>query len=183
MGAKITIDSATLMNKGLEVIEAHWLFGVPYDRIEVVVHPQSIIHSMVEFCDGSVIAQMGPPDMRLPILYALTHPGRLPLRQTPRLDPFTVGSLTFERPDLETFRCLALAMEAGRRGRTYPAVLSAANEVAVERFLKQELRFDQIAALVERALEEHEPGDEQRLDEILEADRRARESARRWPRS
>jgi len=180
MGAKITVDSATLMNKGLEVIEAHWLFSVPYQQIEVVVHPQSVVHSMVEFCDGSLIAQLGPADMRVAILYALTHPERLPLRRVTRLDLPSIGTLTFERPDLKTFRCLTVAIDAGRRGRTFPAVLSAANEVAVERFLSGDLAFDAVPGLLESVLARHEAGDPDQLSDILESDAWARREAAAW---
>jgi 1-deoxy-D-xylulose-5-phosphate reductoisomerase len=180
MGAKITIDSSTLMNKGLEVIEAHWLFSIPYHQIEVVVHPQSVVHSMVEFCDGSTMAQLGPTDMRVAILYALTHPDRLPIRKVSRVDLPSIGTLSFERPDLKTFRCLAVAIESGRRGRTYPAVLSAANEVAVARFLSGSLSFCEIPRLLERVLERHQAGDPDRLDDILESDAWARREAENW---
>ncbi len=155
MGPKITIDSSTLMNKGLEVIEAHELFGVDYDRIEVVVHPQSVVHSMAEFTDGSTIAQLSMPDMRLPIGYALAYPARI---GTPfgRIDWATLGTLSFEAPDLVTFRCLALAYEAGRVGGTAPAWLSAANEVAVEAFLAGRLRWTQIGEICDAALQQHD---------------------------
>ena len=155
MGPKITIDSSTLMNKGLEVIEAHELFGTPYDQIEVVVHPQSIVHSMVEFTDGSTIAQLSLPDMRLPIGYALGYPERI---GTPfgRIDWSTARPLDFEPPDLATFRCLALAYEAGRAGGSAPAWLSAANEVAVEAFLAGAIRWDQIADVCNAALDRHD---------------------------
>jgi 1-deoxy-D-xylulose-5-phosphate reductoisomerase len=161
MGPKITIDSSTLMNKGLEVIEAHELFGVDYDRIEVVVHPQSVVHSMVEFTDGSTIAQLSMPDMRLPIGYALAYPARI---GTPfgRIDWATLGTLTFEAPDRFTFRCLALAYEAGRVGGTAPAWLSAANEVAVEAFLDGRLRWTQIGEICDAALQQHDD----RADEV-----------------
>ena len=152
MGAKITIDSATLMNKGLEVIEAHHLFGTPYDEIDVVVHPQSIIHSMVQLIDGVTLAHMGYPDMRVPIAYALHHPERSELPVRP-LDLAALGSLTFEPPDLDTFRCLALARAAGITGGTAPCVLNAANEVAVHAFLSERLGFAQIADVIEATLE------------------------------
>ncbi|MBI4859823.1 MAG: 1-deoxy-D-xylulose-5-phosphate reductoisomerase [Candidatus Riflebacteria bacterium] len=180
MGAKITIDSATLMNKGLEVIEARWLFDIGYDSIEVVVHPESVVHSLVELCDGSVLAQLGMPDMRLPILCALTHPERLAVRLAPALDLAAVGRLTFEKPDTGAFPCLTLAVEAGRSGRTYPAVLSAANEVAVTRFLHGTLSYGGIARLVRAVLEAHAPADATCLATILECDRWAREAARLW---
>jgi len=157
MGGKITIDSATLMNKGLEVIEASWLFDCPVDQIEVVVHPQSIIHSMVELKDGSVLAQMGFPDMKLPIQLALTWPQRVPGSQ-PHYDPFDprTATLTFERPDTATFRLLELAFAASRRGGTLPAVLNTANEAAVELFLQGKIGFLDIARRVETCLEHHE---------------------------
>ncbi len=151
MGAKVTIDSASLMNKGLEVIEAKWLFGLDADRIEVVVHPQSIIHSLVQFRDGSIKAQLGLPDMRLPIQYAIGYPDRLH-SAFPRFDFAAYPSLTFEKPDLETFRNLALAFEALRRGGNMPCVLNAANEIAVERFLSGQLEFLNMPELVERCL-------------------------------
>src|ERR1700738_490303 len=147
MGPKITIDSATLMNKGLEVIEAHWLFGLPFERIDVVIHHQSVIHSLVEFVDGSVKAQLGIPDMRLPIQYALAHPRRL-AAPAERLDLAAVGQLTFANVDQEKYPCLALAYHAGRSGGTYPTVLNAANEVAVAEFLATNLAFTQIAELI-----------------------------------
>jgi 1-deoxy-D-xylulose-5-phosphate reductoisomerase len=179
MGPKITIDSSTLMNKGLEVIEAHELFGVPYDRIEVVVHPQSIIHSMVEFTDGCTMAQLSLPDMRLPIGYALAHPHRI---ATPfgRIDWENLQRLDFAPPDRGTFRCLDLAYEAGRVGGTAPAFMSAANEVAVERFLEGGLRWTQIAETVEESLQQHEsPTGDLVAADIIEADRRGRDAARR----
>ncbi len=176
MGPKITVDSATLMNKGLEVIEAGWLFDVPLDRIEVVVHPQSIVHSMVAFCDGSVIAQLGIPDMKGAIAYALSYPKRLGLQQP--LPDFDGGSaLTFEQPDLEKFPCLALAMKAAARGGTLPAVLNAANEVAVGAFLAHRLRFTEIAAVIGAVMQRHQTVDSPDLEQILEADRWARQQA------
>lgn len=174
MGSKITIDSATLMNKGFEVIEAKWLFGVNYSQIEVVIHPQSIIHSAVEFLDGSIIAQMGFPDMRLPIQYALTYPERIN-GPAPRLKLTDVQCLTFELPDIEKFPSLSLAFEAGRAGGTMPAVLSAANEVAVDFFLDGKLSFKQIPIVVALVMEKHEKVDRPELDEIIEADRWARD--------
>ncbi|RUM89552.1 MAG: 1-deoxy-D-xylulose-5-phosphate reductoisomerase [Thermodesulfatator sp.] len=180
MGAKITVDSATLMNKGLEVIEAHYLFQVPYKKIEVVVHPESIVHSLVEFRDGSLLAQLSLPDMRLPIAYALSYPERLPLPY-PRLDLSALGSLHFEPPDLERFPCLRLAYEAGERGGFWPAALNAANEVAVEAFLSGKLRFSEIPLLIEETLSRlsfsGKPGS---LEEIIEADRQARKAAWNW---
>ncbi|MGH9272443.1 MAG: 1-deoxy-D-xylulose-5-phosphate reductoisomerase, partial [Ilumatobacteraceae bacterium] len=157
MGPKITIDSSTLMNKGLEVIEAHELFGVDYDRIEVVVHPQSVVHSMVEWSDGSTIAQLSNPDMRLPIGYALAFPERIGTAFG-AIDWTELGRLDFEAPDLETFRCLGLAYAAGRIGGSAPAWLSAANEVAVEAFLKARIRWEQIADVCKAALDRHDLG-------------------------
>lgn len=173
MGPKITIDSATLMNKGLEVIEAKWLFDVPVEKIDVHVHPQSIVHSMVEYVDGSVIAQMGVPDMRIPIAYALAYPERLEL-DLPRLDFFAVQTLTFQEPDLNRFPCLKLAFAACKAGGTMPAVLNAANEVAVQAFLDNRIPFSGISRLVNQTMEEHplDPGAE--LEAILEADAWAR---------
>ena len=175
MGKKVTIDSATLMNKGLEVIEAHWLFDMPFDNIKVLIHPQSIIHSMVEFIDGSIKAQLSYPDMRLPIQYALSYPERLPNPQLPKLNWSLINNLTFEQPDLNTFPCLKLAIEAGRKGGTYPAVLCAADEVAVELFLSQRIKFTEIANLIKQALEQHQSIPYPTLDEIIAADAWARE--------
>ncbi len=179
MGPKITIDSSTLMNKGLEVIEAHELFGVDYSRIEVVVHPQSIVHSMVEFTDGSTIAQLSLPDMRSPIGYALAHPHRA-LTAFGRIDWSALSRLDFEEPDVETFRCLTLAYQAGRAGGTAPAFLSAANEVAVEAFLAGLLKWPDIAAVVESSMQAYEATDGTLTSsEIIEADRVGRETARK----
>jgi 1-deoxy-D-xylulose-5-phosphate reductoisomerase len=175
MGAKITVDSSTLMNKGLEVIEAHELFGVGFDRIDVVVHPQSVVHSMVEFCDGATIAQLSMPDMRLPIALALGAPNRLPIPYG-AIDWSTLGSLDFEVPDLGTFPCLALAYEAGRAGGTAPAILSAANEIGVEAFLAGRIAWIDIAAVVQEVLSEG-AGNADEVEDVLEADRRARERA------
>jgi len=175
MGRKVTIDSATLMNKGLEVIEAHWLFDIPFDNINVLIHPQSIVHSMVEFSDGSVKAQLSYPDMRLPIQYALSYPERLPNPQLPRLNWETSKDLSFEPPDLDTFPCLKLAIEAGRRGGTYPAVLCGADEVAVELFLSGRIKFTDIARLITPALEAHQATSHPTVEEILAADSWARE--------
>ena len=175
MGRKITIDSATLMNKGMEVIEANWLFGVPIDRIEVVIHPQSIIHSMVEFADGSVKAQMGPPDMRLPIQYALSYPERWVNPSLPRLNPIDVGKLTFEPMNVDRYPCFKLAIEAGKRGGTYPAVLAAADEVAVNMFLSYQVGFGEIPKLVDAALGAHKPVQYPSLEDVLDADAWARE--------
>ncbi len=173
MGRKITIDSATLMNKGLEVIEAKWLFEMPLEKIEVVVHPQSIIHSMVEFTDGSVKAQLGTPDMRLPIQYALSYPDRF-AADYPRLDWTKLTRLDFEQPDTNRFPCLALAYQAIEQGTSYPAVLNAANEAAVELFLNQEISFVKIPELIERALSEHADGKMPSLDELIEIDTETR---------
>jgi len=176
MGAKITIDSATLMNKGLEVIEAHHLFDLPYDRIEVVVHPQSSIHAMVRLDDGSVLAHMGPPDMRVPIGYALRYPSPPPAREPMDL----VGTrLDFDAPDEEAFPCLALARAAGSAGGTAPAVLNAANEVAVAAFLEGRIGFMDVPRVVRDAIERVPPGDGATLESVLDADARARETARR----
>ena len=175
MGSKVTIDSATLMNKGLEIIEARWLFDLPFDNISVLIHPQSIIHSMVEFIDGSIKAQLSYPDMRLPIQYALSYPERLPNPQLPRLDWSNIRELTFEQPDLDTFPCLRLAIEAGKKGGTCPAVLCAADEVAVELFLSQRIRFTDIARVVEQTLAEHKAIAHPALEEIMAADAWARE--------
>ncbi len=176
MGQKVTIDSATLMNKGLEVIEAHWLFSMPFDRIDVLVHPQSIIHSMVEFVDGSIKAQLSYPDMRLPIQYALSHPERLSNPRLPRLDWSLVRSLDFEPPDYGRFPCLGLAIEAGKQGGTCPAVLCAADEVAVELFLAGRIRFTDIAGAIERTLEQHRVIAQPTLEEIEVADAWGRET-------
>jgi len=176
MGAKITIDSATMMNKALEVIEAGVLFGLPVSRIEVWIHPQSIIHSLVEFVDGSVLAQLGWPDMKLPIAYALTYPRRLPLNAEP-LDLGKVASLTFERPDLERFPSLRLGYEAGEIGGTMPAVLNAANEVAVAAFLEGRLDFPGIPRVVAGAMAAHTPEGLTSLGQVLEVNRWAREAA------
>jgi 1-deoxy-D-xylulose-5-phosphate reductoisomerase len=176
MGPKITIDSSTLMNKGLEVIEAHELFGVGFDEIEVVVHPQSIVHSMVEFCDGATIAQLSNPDMRLPIGYSLAYPERFGV-PFGSLDWTRLSQLDFATPDLQTFRCLALAYEAGRMGGSAPAWLSAANEVAVEAFFAGQIGWLAIAATVEETLELHEPTQLVEVDDVLAADAAARRTA------
>ena len=175
MGKKVTIDSATLMNKGLEVIEAHWLFDMPFERVKILIHPQSMVHSMVEFVDGSIKAQLSYPDMRLPIQYALTYPDRLPNPRLPRVNWDEVNHLTFEPPDFDTFPCLRLAIEAGKKGGTYPAVLCAADEVAVELFLSQRIRFTDIASFIERTLEQHQAIAYPSIEEILVADGWARE--------
>ena len=173
MGPKITVDSSTLMNKGLEVIEAHELFGAAYDRIEVVVHPQSIVHSMVEWSDGATIAQLSLPDMRLPIGYALAYPERI---GTPfgRIDWTDLRRLDFEPPDLATFRCLSLAYEAGRIGGTAPAWLNAANEVAVGAFLRGQIGWLAIADVLETVLARHDGAMPDSVDAVIDADRRAR---------
>jgi 1-deoxy-D-xylulose-5-phosphate reductoisomerase len=175
MGRKTTIDSATLMNKGLEVIEAHWLFFFPFDSIEILIHPQSIVHSMVEFADSSLKAQLGWPDMRLPIQYALSYPRRWSNSELPRLDWNRINSLTFERLDYDKFPCLKLAVEAGKSGGTYPAVLCAADEVAVEFFLNHRIDFTDIAKFVEKTLGQHRNISQPSLEEILAADSWARE--------
>ena len=180
MGRKITVDSATLMNKGLETIEARWLFDVPLERIEVLMHRESIVHSLVEFKDGSVKAQLGAPDMRLPILCALGYPERLPSEDTPRLNLGRIGALHFEAPDSERFPCLRLAIEAGRRGATYPAVLAGAGEVAMEGFLDGAIGFTEMAAVVEDALSRHEPSADDELAAVLAADAWARRRAADW---
>ncbi len=177
MGTKITIDSATLANKGLEVIEAHFLFGLPYDQIEVLVHPTSIVHGLVRFRDGAAIAHLGYPDMRVPISYALTYPDRA-ATPLPSLD-LTAGPLEFHEPDLETFPLLALAREAGEKGGTYPCAFNAANEVAVAAFLANRVGFLEIAALVADVLAQVDGAAARDLDELGEADRRARELVER----
>jgi 1-deoxy-D-xylulose-5-phosphate reductoisomerase len=178
MGAKITVDSATLANKALEVIEAHFLYGIPYSAIDVVVHPQSIVHSFVEFVDGSVLAQMGFPNMELPILYALSHPARV---EDPRLrtfDPVRSSPLTFEALDRERFPLFELGVDAGRSGGTAPAAFNAANEVAVEAFLSEKIGFPAMRAVVADALDQHRPTPVREVGDVLEADRAARAAAR-----
>ena len=177
MGRKISVDSATLMNKGLEVIEAHWLFNIPVYKIEVVVHPQSIIHSMVQYLDGSVIAQMGNPDMRTPIAHALAYPDRIEAGVKP-LDCFALSGLTFERPNEHLFPCLSLARQALIQGGTAPAILNAANEIAVEAFLEQQLGFMDIPNVVEQTLNACSQYEANTLDALLEVDSRARYHAR-----
>lgn len=181
MGPKITVDSATLMNKGMETIEAMWLFDVPMEKVEVVLHRESVVHSLVEFSDGSVKAQLGVPDMRLPIQLALAYPERMPAPPMPRLDLAAIGSLNFGTPDMERFPCLRLAMEAGRIGGTAPAVMAAADEVAVERFMAGEVGFLDIPAIIESVLEKHAVVADPDLETVLEADRTARELARAVP--
>ncbi len=178
MGPKITIDSATLMNKGLEAIEAHHLFGVGYDQISIVVHPQSCVHSMVEFTDGSVKAHLGATDMRVPIQYAFSHPERWDA-PAPPVDFTTVGELTFEPPDPETFRALTLALEAGRAGGTVPAAMNAANEVAVAAFLSGRIGFTDIDETVERVMSQHDRSELESLEQIEVVDAWARETARK----
>jgi 1-deoxy-D-xylulose-5-phosphate reductoisomerase len=176
MGKKITIDSATLVNKGLEVIEAKWLFGVEYDEIDVIVHPESIIHSMVEYQDGAVMAQLGQPDMRVPIQYALTYPERMP-SDFPRLDFTKLSSLTFEKPDTVTFPALNLAYHAGRTGGTLPCVFNAANEIAVYAFLRGEIGFLDIIDSIQHTMKQHELISEPKIEEIIAADTWARNYA------
>lgn len=177
MGSKITIDSATMFNKGLEVIEAHWLFAMPYDKIDVVIQPQSIIHSMVQFVDGSVIGQLGEPDMRLPIQYAFTYPDRLPVSGARRIDWRTLGHLDFFAPDDEKFPSLPLAYEAGRIGGTMPCVLNGANEVAVYAFLRHEISFTRIFDIVRTVMEKHTVCQDVTLESIRSADAWARRCA------
>jgi 1-deoxy-D-xylulose-5-phosphate reductoisomerase len=177
MGRKISVDSATMMNKGLEVIEAHWLFGAPPERIDVLIHPQSIVHSMVAYTDGSVLAQLGNPDMRTPIAYGLAYPERIEAGVSP-LDLALAGTLSFEKPELARFPCLGLAFDALRVGGLAPAALNAANEVAVEAFLDGKIRFTDIARIVARVLEKAPQGVADSLGAVLEADTAAREAAR-----
>ena len=176
MGNKITIDSATLMNKGLEVMEAKWLFGVDVDQIEVLVHPQSIVHSAVEYEDGAIVAQLGEPDMRVPIQYALTYPKRIK-NPFPRVDFTQRNNLTFDKPDMETFKCLSLAYRALKTGGTLPAVLNGANEVAVARFLKGEIGFLDIPELIEQTMDAYTVKYEYTLEDLLEADAWAKDYA------
>lgn len=176
MGAKITIDSATLMNKGLEVIEAYWLYGIETEHIEVVIHPQSIIHSMVEFVDCSVKAQLGVPDMKIPILYAISHPDRLVLDNKP-LNLAEIKSLTFEKPDYKKFKCLRLAYQAVESGGTFPAAMNAANEIAVDAFLKEIISFNKIADIIEEILNRHNGLDADSMENLLKADKNSREMA------
>jgi 1-deoxy-D-xylulose-5-phosphate reductoisomerase len=176
MGKKISIDSATLMNKGLEAIEAKWLFDLNIDQIDIVIHPESIIHSMVEYRDGSIIAQMGIPDMITPISYALSYPRRMETN-LPALRLEEIGTLTFQKPDMERFKCLALAIEASGIGESMPAVLNGANEVAVESFLQGKIGFLQIPILIERTMEMHETFSIYNIERVIEADRWAKETA------
>ncbi|SDG98971.1 1-deoxy-D-xylulose 5-phosphate reductoisomerase [Alteribacillus persepolensis] len=175
MGAKITIDSATMMNKGFEVIEAHWLFDMSYDDIDVVLHKESIIHSLVEYRDKSVLAQLGSPDMRVPIQYAMSYPNRLELNDTERLNLWEIGKLHFEKPDFDRYRCLRYAYEAGRTGGTLPTVLNAANEEAVRHFLNGQITFLSIETHIEEALGRHQTIQHPDLDTILEVDKETRE--------
>jgi 1-deoxy-D-xylulose-5-phosphate reductoisomerase len=177
MGKKVTIDSAALMNKGLEVIEAHWLFGVPVAEVKILIHPQSIVHSMVEFIDGSVKAQLSRPDMRLPIQYALSYPDRLPNPVLPRLSWANFNDLTFRQPELTKFPCLRLAIEAGKKGGTYPAALCAADEVAVALFLKEKIRFMDIPRIVSGVLDKHNNKNRPSIGDIKAADKWARQTA------
>lgn len=177
MGDKITIDSATMMNKGLEVMEARWLFDLPVDKIDICVHPQSIVHSMVEYIDGSVIAQMGVPDMKVPIAYALSYPERIETG-VPSLNLFEKKELTFFEPDFEKFPCLKIAFEVAHEGKTYPAVLNAANEEVVAAFLAEKIPFTDIPKLIDKTLQAHKPFEVIDLDDILEADRWGREFTR-----
>lgn len=174
MGKKITIDSATLMNKGLEVIEAKWLFGVELEQIEVVVHPQSIVHSMVGYEDGAVIAQLGLPDMKVPIQYALTYPKRVK-NSFPKINFFEYNNLTFEKPKIDKFPCLSLAYKAIKTGGTMPAVLNAANEIAVARFINREIKFTDIPKLIEMAMEAYTVKYDYTIEDVLSADKWARE--------
>ncbi len=169
MGNKITIDSATLMNKGLEVIEAHWLFGLPVDRIKVVIHPQSVIHSMVEFVDGSIKAQLGVPDMKIPIQYALTYPEREKANYG-QVDFIKLGQMTFIEPDFDKFECLKIAYEVAKLGGTYPTVLNAANEIAVEAFLNRKIKFTEIPEMIKKAIDAHKPTFNPDLEDILRVD-------------
>jgi 1-deoxy-D-xylulose-5-phosphate reductoisomerase len=178
MGNKITVDCATLANKALELIEAHYLFGLPYDALEVVVHPQSIVHAFTEFCDGSVLAQLGFPSMELPILYALTHPDRLPDAGVRRFDPVAAGPLTFEPVRTAIFPALATGIAAGRAGGTAPAVFNAANEIAVASFLEGAIPFGRISETIQRVLDAHAPAPASSVEAVRAADRWAREQAR-----
>ena len=179
MGQKISVDSATMMNKGLEVIEAHWLFNAAPEKIQVVIHPQSVIHSMVEYVDGSVLAQLGNPDMRTPIAHALGLPDRIETGVAP-LDMFKIGRLDFEEPDFKRFPCLGLAYQALAAGGSTPAILNAANEVAVESFLKRRMPFTAIPVMIEKVMQSVSRKDIATLEDVLEADREARETAHDW---
>ena len=174
MGNKITIDSATLMNKGFEIIEGKWLFDIDVENIDVVMHPQSVIHSFVEFADGSVKAQLGVPDMRIPIQYALTYPDRV-ASDFPRLDFGKLKELTFIKPDFDKFECIKLAYDVMKMGGTYPVVLNASNETAVDLFLKKKIKFPDIASLIKNALDNHKSNGEIELQNIIEIDKQVRE--------
>ncbi|MBU3200276.1 1-deoxy-D-xylulose-5-phosphate reductoisomerase [Clostridium estertheticum] len=174
MGKKISVDSSTLMNKGLEVIEAHWLFGIDYENIQVVVHPQSVIHSMVEYIDGSIIAQMSSTDMRLPIQYAINYPKRN-IAVIDKLDFYNMSNLTFEKPDSDTFKCLKLALKAGKMGGNMPAIMNAANEVAVELFLDYKIKYLQIEDIIEKCMNKFDHNIKPNLEEILDVDLKVRE--------
>ncbi len=176
MGAKITVDSATMMNKGLEIIEAHWLFDLPLSKIDAVVHPQSIVHSIITFVDGSSKAQLGPPDMKVPILYALTYPERLPL-EVPRLDWEQAFELTFEPVDYDRFPCIRLALQAIKQGGAAPAILNAANEIAVQRFLEKEIPYIQIPEIIERSLETIDADIDISVASLIEIDKKTRNIA------
>jgi len=178
MGAKITIDSATLMNKGLEIIEAHHLFEIPYEKIEVVIHRQSLIHSIVEFCDGNLKAQLGVPDMKLPILYALTYPERIE-SNLPKIN-FSKLKLDFEEPDVETFTCLNLAIEAGKKGNIFPCVLNASNEIAVEYFLKKKINFLEIPKIIDYILSKFEKVENLTIEKIIEIDKEVKKKTRKY---
>ena len=183
MGRKITVDSATLINKAFEVIESRWLFDLPFEKIEVVVHPQSVVHSMIELADNSVKAQMGPPDMRLPIQYSMFHPDRMPNDLIPRLDIANPYSLTFQPLELDRYPCFSLALDAGKRGGTYPAALSAADEIAVGLFLERKIGYMDIGRVINRVLEDHEVSSEPDLEELVEVDQWARVRANEVARS
>jgi len=179
MGAKITIDSSTLMNKGLEVLEAKWLYDLSLEEIEIVVHPQSLIHSMVEFVDGSVMAQIGTHDMRTPIQYALTYPKRLP-NSFPRLNFFENNNFTFEKPDFENFPCLKYAFEAGKKGGTLASAMNAANEIAVLAFLDKKIKYGEIPKIIKKVMDEHKNKISPSVEDALNADKKAREKAREF---
>ncbi|SIS37534.1 1-deoxy-D-xylulose-5-phosphate reductoisomerase [Salimicrobium flavidum] len=180
MGAKITIDSASMMNKGLEVIEAHWLFNMPYEKIHVLLHRESVIHSLVEFKDRSVMAQLGSPDMKVPIQYALTYPDRMDLSNTDSLELEEFSQLNFSKMDLDRFRCLKLAFDAGKAGGSMPTVLNAANEQAVAMFLEEKISFLEIESLVEKSLTEHNSISEPSLSDIIEIDKETRKRVERY---
>ena len=177
MGKKVTIDSATLLNKGLEIIEAHWLFSIPFDRIEVLIHPESIVHSLVEFDDGSIKAQLSCPDMHLPIQYALSYPRRLYNDNIPRLNLAEINTLNFNAVNYEAYPCLALSMKARENGGTYPAVLCAADEIAIDFFLNKHIKFPEIADIIAETMSLHRNISNPGLDEITAADEWARKTA------